>query len=52
MIHTIIYGCYYLISVFIALVLLREIKNTKSAQEAVLYSIILVPFALRILQLK
>lgn len=52
MIHSVIYGCYYLITVFIALVLLREIKNTKSAQDAVLYCVILVPFALRILQLK
>lgn len=52
MTHTIIYGCYYAISVFIALVLLKEIKKTKSAQEAVLFSIILVPFVLRILHLK
>lgn len=52
MIQSVIYFCYYLITAFIALVLLREIKKTKSAQEAVLYCIILVPFALRILQLK
>ncbi len=50
--NTIIYGCYYLLTVFIAIVLLREIKRTKSAQEAVLFCIILVPFLLRILHLK
>lgn len=51
-INTIIMGLYYLISAFVAFVLIRSIVKTKNAQEAVLYSIILMPFILRIFHIK
>lgn len=51
-INSIIEFSYYLISAFIAFVLLREIIKTKDAQEAVLYSVIIIPFILRILRIK
>ena len=51
-INTFIMCVYYLISAFVAFVLIREIRKTKDAQEAVLYCIILMPFVLRILRLK
>lgn len=43
---------YHLISAFIAFILIREIIKTKDIQEAVLYSIILMPFVLRVLHIK
>ncbi len=52
MINTVIMVIYHLISAFIAFVLIREIIKTKDAQEAVLFSIILIPFVLRVLHLK
>ena len=52
MIQTIIYVCYCLIALFVAVILVREIIRSKSAQEVVLFSVILIPFVLRVLQLK
>lgn len=51
-INTMIMYVYYLISAFVAFILLREIRKTEDAQEAVLYCIILMPFVLRVLRLK
>ncbi len=50
--NTVISFSYYLLSAFIAFVLIREIVKTKNYQEAVLYSVILIPFVLRILRIK
>jgi len=50
--NTVIEFSYYLLSAFIAFVLIREIYKTENYQEAVLYSVILVPFILRILRIK
>ena len=52
MLTTIIMIMYHLLSAFIAIVLIREIIKTKDAQEAVLFSIILIPFVLRVLHVK
>lgn len=52
MLNTLIMICYYLMSAFVAFVLIREIIKTKNAQEAVLYCIILMPFLLRVFRLK
>lgn len=51
-INTIIMFVYYLLSAFVAFILIREIRKTKDVQEAVLYCIILMPFVLRVLRLK
>ena len=45
-------GAYYLMSAFVAFILIREIIRTKNIQEVVLFSIILVPFLLRVLHIK
>jgi hypothetical protein len=52
MIQSIIMGAYYLMSAFVAFILIREIFRTKNIQEVVLFSIILVPFLLRVLHIK
>lgn len=52
MIDAVIMFSYYLISVFVAFILIREIIRTKNAQEAILFSIILIPFILRVLRIK
>lgn len=52
MIQTIIFGCYWLITLFIVVVLIREIIRVKNVQEVVLFSVILIPFLLRVLLLK
>lgn len=52
MVNTLIMYAYQLLSAFVAIVLIREILKTKDPQEAVLFSIILVPFVLRVLRLK
>jgi len=43
---------YYVLSAFIAFIILRNIIKTKNAQEAVLYCIMIIPFVLRVLRLK
>ncbi len=43
---------YYGISLFFLLVVFRNFIKTKNPQEAVLYCLVMVPFALRILRLK
>jgi len=43
---------YHIFSGFIAFVLLWSIIKTKDVQEAILYSIILMPFVLRALHIK
>ena len=52
MINIAIMVIYHVISAFIAFVLIREIIKTKDPQEAILFSIILIPFVLRVLHLK
>ena len=52
MISSIIMVFYHLISLFVAVVLIREIIKTKDPQEVVLYCIILMPFVLRVLHIK
>lgn len=52
MIQSIITGSYYLMSAFVAFILIREIFRTKNIQEVVLFSIILVPFLLRVFHIK
>lgn len=43
---------YYLISVFFLIAVVRNFVKTKDPQEAVLYTIVMMPFVLRILRLK
>jgi hypothetical protein len=43
---------YYAISVFFLVAVIRNFVKTRSPQEAILYSIIMMPFVLRILRLK
>jgi len=43
---------YHFISAFFAFVLIKGIMKTKSAQEVILYCIILIPFILRVLHIK
>lgn len=50
--NTIVNYSYYLFTILISLLLIREIIKTKDIYEVVLYSIILVPFILRSLRLK
>jgi len=51
-INSIVNICYYLLSAFVAFVLLRNIFKSKKAQEIVLYSVMLIPFVLRVLHIK
>ncbi len=50
--NTVVNYSYYILSILISLLLIREIIKTKDIYEVVLYSIILVPFILRSLRLK
>ncbi len=43
---------YYLISAFFLIAVVRNFVKTKDPQEAVLFSIVMIPFVLRILRLK
>ena len=52
MMNTITMLCYYVLSVLIALALVRTIVKSKNAQEVVLYCLILMPFLLRIFRIK
>lgn len=52
LLNTVVNYSYYLFSILISLLLIREIIKTKDVYEVVLYSIILVPFILRSLRLK
>ncbi len=51
-INTLVNYSYYLFTILISLLLIREIIKTKDIYEVVLYSIILIPFILRSLRLK
>ncbi len=44
--------CYYLLSAFVAFVLIRNIFKSKKAQEIILYSVMLIPFILRVIHIK
>ncbi len=44
--------CYYLIAVFFLVAIIRSFVKTKNPQEAILYTVIMIPFVLRILRLK
>lgn len=52
LVNTLVVNFYYLLSAFIALVLIRSIIKTRDAQEAILFCIILMPFLLRALHVK
>ena len=43
---------YYLITAFFFLAVVRNFVSTKNIEEAILYGIIMIPFALRSLRLK
>lgn len=43
---------YYLISAFFLIAIVRNFVKSKDPQEAVLFSIVMIPFVLRILRLK
>lgn len=51
-INLIIMIIYHIMSAFIAFVLFWSIIKTKDIQEAILYCIILIPFALRVFHIK
>lgn len=44
--------CYYLIAAFFLVAIIRSFVKTKNPQEAILYTVIMIPFVLRILRLK
>lgn len=50
--YTIISVCYYLIIAFITFVIARNLVKSKNFQEAILFSVMLMPFILRILRIK
>lgn len=43
---------YYVISAFFLIAVVRNFVKTRDPQEAILYSIVMMPFVLRILRLK
>ena len=43
---------YYFISAFFLIAVIRNFVKTRDPQEAILYSIVMIPFVLRILRLK
>lgn len=51
-INTIITVLYYLISAFFLLAIIRNFFQTKKAQEAILYGVIMITFILRLARLK
>ena len=50
--NTIVNYSYYLLTIFVSFILIREIIKTDDVQESVLYCIILIPFVLRSLHIK
>jgi len=50
--NTIVTVLYYLMTAFIAVLLVRNFLKRKSWQEEALYIIVLIPFLLRLLRLK
>jgi len=52
LLNSIVNYSYYLITIFISFILIREIIKSEDAQEVVLYCIILIPFVLRSLHIK
>jgi len=50
--ETIVTLLYYLLTAYIAVLLVRNFLKRKSWQEEVLYIIVLIPFVLRLLRLK
>lgn len=49
---TIVTLLYYLLTAFVAVLLVRNFLKRKNWQEEVLYIIVLIPFVLRLLRLK
>lgn len=49
---TIVTLLYYLLTAFVAVLLVRSFLKRKNWQEEVLYIIVLIPFILRLLRLK
>lgn len=43
---------YYVISAFFLIAIVRNFVKTRDPQEAILYTIVMIPFVLRILRLK
>ncbi len=50
--NTIVTVLYYLMTAFIAILLVRNFLKRKNWQEEALYVIVLIPFLLRLLRLK
>jgi hypothetical protein len=50
--NTIVTVLYYLMTAFVAVLLVRNFLKRKSWQEEALYVIVLIPFLLRLLRLK
>jgi len=50
--NTIVTVFYYLMTAFVAVLLVRNFLKRKSWQEEALYIIVLIPFLLRLLRLK
>jgi hypothetical protein len=50
--NTIVTVLYYLMTAFVAVLLVRNFLKRKSWQEEALYVIVLIPFLLRLLMLK
>lgn len=44
--------CYYLIAAFFLFAIIKAFIKTRNVQEAILYTMIMIPFVLRILRLK
>ncbi len=51
-INNVVMVLYYLISAFFLIAVVRNFVKTRDPQEAILYSIVMMPFVLRILRLK
>jgi len=52
LLNTIVNYSYYILTIFISFILIREIIKTDDLQESILYCIILIPFVLRSLHIK
>lgn len=51
-VNLIITCLYYVIALFFLIAIVRVFVKTKSIQDAMLYSLIMIPFVLRLLRLK
>ncbi len=50
--HTVVTALYYLLTAYVAVVLVWNFLKRKNWQEEALYIIVLIPFLLRLLRLK